>query len=185
MSGKQRTNGKVVPLMDVAQNGILRINHLRDRTSDAELRETYQSLLNTFLAMKAFAEGITDSEARKKVGVNAFWDHIKNEKDGVKVNMGAASQWSKEALNKRFPPGIINSKPTYHHQLHALAQAEKVGQLEDRMGKQEDLNAEQHLINNDVYSKLNELQPTELTLPSDKLPAKSDEESDSEVRGKL
>ena len=58
--------------MDVAQDGILRINHLRDRTSDAELRETYQSLLNTFLAMKAFAEGITDSEARKKVGVNAF-----------------------------------------------------------------------------------------------------------------
>ena len=58
-------------------------------------------------------------------------------------------------------------------------------QLEDRMGEQEDLNAAQHLINNDVYSQLNSLQPTEPTLPSEKLPAKPDEESDSEVRGKL
>ena len=149
--------------------------------------------------MKEFAGGITDSEARKKVVVSAFWKHIKKAEIAnkeVKVIMGKASPWSIEELDKRFPTGIIKSKATYQSQLAGLVTAEnvgllaeKVGLLEDRMCAQEDLSAEQKLISNDMFSKLNQLQSTGPTRvsdkpPSDKLPVKPVEESNPEVRDK-
>ena len=85
MSGKQPANGSVVPLMEWATEGIRRVYaFIRDKAPGAELRDTYTLLLNTVLAMKEFAQGIPDSEARNSFCVNAFWLHIKTVQEANK-----------------------------------------------------------------------------------------------------